>query len=119
MATPQIQLSLTEVVGSSVCVSIEDGTKVHDKIVDAINAGSAVALSFHGVGRLTTAFLNAAVGQLYNEYDEAEVRQRLLPPTGATQEQLTYLKRVVDNAKIFFANRDAISNIVTNTRGDA
>lgn len=118
MTTAPLKLGITEVVGSSICVSIEDGTKLHDAIVAALDQGRPVALSFAGVGRLTTAFLNAAIGQLYNEYDEARVRAGLLPPTNATQEQLSLLKRVVDNAKRFFADRDRISGIVSDHRGD-
>lgn len=114
-----LKLGITEVVGSSICVSIEDGTRLHDAILAAFQRGNPVALSFAGVGRLTTAFLNAAVGQLYNEFDEAEVRERLLPPVGASPEQLSLLKRVVDNAKRFFADRDRINGIVADTRGDA
>ncbi len=118
MSTAPQKLGITEVVGSSICVSIEDGTRVHDAIVSAFNEGRPVALSFAGVGRLTTAFLNAAIGQLYNEYDEDRVRAGLLPPVEASQEQLSLLKRVVDNAKRFFAERDRISGIVADHRGD-
>lgn len=95
------KIRITEVVGSSICVSIEDGTKLHDMIVAAFVTGTAVQLSFAGVGRLTTAFLNTAVGQLYNEYREEDVRTLMLPPEAATPEQLGLLKRVVDNAKLF------------------
>lgn len=99
-------LYITRVTGSAVCVSIEDGTRLHDAIVARIAEGSQVALSFQGVKRLTTAFLNAAVGQLYNEYDEDFVRRHLLPPEDANQDHLRLLKRVVDNAKLFFADPD-------------
>lgn len=111
-------LRITQVVGSNVCVSIEDGTRLHDAILAAFSTNRPVALSFEGVARLTTAFLNASVGQLYNEFEEDDVRRRLLPPVGASQEQLSLLKRVVDNAKRFFADRDRINGIVTDARND-
>lgn len=116
-AAPE-RIRITEVVGSSICVSIEDGNRLHDVIVEAFQKNIPVALSFEGVGRLTTAFLNAAIGQLYNEYAEEDVRARLLPPAGASPEQLSLLKSVVDNAKRFFADRDRISQIVAEARKD-
>ncbi len=116
-ATP-VKIRITEIVGSSICVSVEDATRLHDAIVKAFNTDTQVTLSFEGISRLTTAFLNSAVGQLYNEYSEDQVRKGLLPPEGASQEHLTLLKRVVDNAKLFFANQAKINAIVTETRGD-
>jgi hypothetical protein len=111
-------IRITEIVGSSICVSIVDGTRLHDAIVDAFQSGQAVSLSFEGVGRLTTAFLNAAVGQLYNEYNEDEIRTMLRAPKSASGIQLEILKKVVDNAKRFFAEKNRIDEIVTSHRGD-
>jgi hypothetical protein len=73
---------------------------------------------FLGVSRMTTAFLNAAVGQLYNEYDEDTVRARLAPPINASADHLRLLKRVVDNAKIFFADKDRARQALTDQTGD-
>lgn len=113
-----VKLRITEVVGSSICVSIDDGNRLHDAIIAAFKGSQSVALSFSGVNRLTTAFLNASVGQLYNEFSEAEVRGRLAPPTDASQEQLALLKRVVDNAKRFFQERQRVEDAVGAVRGD-
>lgn len=113
-----VKLRITEVVGSSICVSIDDGNRLHDAILDAFKGRQAVTLSFSGVNRLTTAFLNAAVGQLYNEFSEEQVRGQLAPPADASQEQLALLKRVVDNAKRFFQERDRVEGVVGAVRGD-
>ncbi len=118
MAWTPGSLGITQVVGSSVCVSIEDGTKLHDEIVKRVTSGQKVTLSFNGVQRLTTAFLNAAVGQLYNEFDEDFVRANLLPPVDATQDHLRLLKRVVDNAKLFFSNQDRAREALANQLGN-
>lgn len=99
-------VGLQKIVGSPFCVSIEDGAKVHDVILESIQQNKAVEISFGGVTRLTTAFLNAAVGQLYDSYSEGELREILLPPVDATQEQLRLLVKVVENAKRFFADPD-------------
>ncbi|RIJ65154.1 DUF4325 domain-containing protein [Brevundimonas sp. LPMIX5] len=113
-----VRVSITEIVGSSICVSIDDGNRLHEQIIEHIHKHRPVALSFYGVNRLTTAFLNAAVGQLYNEFTEDEVRARLAPPQDASPEQLALLKRVVDNAKRFFQERQRIADVMGTVRGD-
>lgn len=111
------RLSLTRIVGSPFCVAIDDGNAVHGQIADAIDHGAMAIVSFAGAKRLTTAFLNAAIGQLYNEYQEETVRERLRV-VDASQDDLRLLKRVVDNAKTFFANPQRGEVTLKNLLGD-
>lgn len=85
-----------------VCVAASDGHKVHKVIYLEINKNNRVKISFSGVTRLTTAFLNAAVGQLYGEFSEETIRRHLAPPVDAEAWHLKRLKLVVDRAKVFF-----------------
>lgn len=94
---------LVQVVDSPFCVAIDDGQRVHSEIAGVLDDGQIAVVSFLGVKRLTTAFLNAAIGQLYNEYEEASVRERMRV-VDANQQDLALLKKVVDNAKAFFAD---------------
>lgn len=106
-------LSVTQIAGTGICVSLEDGNRVHERIFSQLQAGNRVILSFFGVTRMTTAFLNAAVGQLYNEFDDQTVRDLLVPEDGTPQDQLRLLKRVADNAKLFFANQERARAILS------
>jgi hypothetical protein len=101
-----ILAKVTAIVGGGLCASSEDGQKVHDKIAPLLREGRAVALSFEGVDTLISAFLNAAVGRLYGEFTEEQIRQ-LLSVRDMSQEDLAILKRVVANAKRYFANKPA------------
>lgn len=112
-------LSVTQIAGTGICVSLEDGNRVHERIFDQMRAGNRVVLSFFGVTRMTTAFLNAAVGQLYNEFDDKTVRDLLVPADGTTQDQLRLLKRVADNAKLFFANQERVRAIISDELGES
>jgi len=94
-------IRVSEVVGSKICVAAEDGHTLHNVIADRIQAKQDVQLSFAGVERLTTAFLNAAIGQLYGEFSEEQIRQHM-QVIDATTAQLSLLKKVVDGAKRFF-----------------
>jgi len=119
MSEPAIRsIVLAKAVGSPFCVSIEDGAAVHEAIITAVERGEKVVLSFAGVSRLTTAFLNAAVGQLYDDFDEARVREFLLPPQDATQEQLRLLVKVVENAKRFFADPERHRALLSSEDGE-
>jgi hypothetical protein len=97
----KLNLSLYEIVGSSLCVASDDGQKVHDRIAVAFREGHGVILSFHNINTLTSAFLNAAIGQLYGEFTEGEIRESLEVADMQPDDQIL-LKRVVDTAKEYF-----------------
>lgn len=101
MKEPQV-VNLVEVACSPYCVSSSDGERVHEIVLARLHANAPVVLSFVGVEDLTTAFLNTAIGQIYGEMDEDVIRQNL-SVSGANNDQLDLLKRVVQRAKAFFA----------------
>ena len=97
----KIVIKVYEVVGSSSCVSVDDGQQVYDQIATAIRNDHKVELSFLNVNSLTSAFLNPAIGQLYGEFSDDKIRQQL-SVTDMQSEDLTLLKRVVETAKRYF-----------------
>lgn len=101
----KIQLKIYDIVGGPIWVSTEDGQKVYEKIVAAFKAGRAVELSFANRGNLITAFLNAAIGQLYNGDYKEEFLRANLTETEITEEDRAMVDRAIDNAKRYFANR--------------
>lgn len=103
----RVTLKIFDIVGGPVWVSTEDGQKVFDKITAAFKAGRAVALSFAHRENLITAFLNAAIGQLYGgEYDEAFLNGHL-EFVDISDDDRAMLERAIANAKRYFANRPA------------
>jgi hypothetical protein len=112
-----VTLRLSSIARGGICVAAEDGNKVHDAIKAEIERGSRVTLSFTGVTRMTTAFLNAAVGQLYGEFTEEHLRQHLAPPMEAENWHLNRLKLVVDRVKQFFKDPNAIKSAFFNATG--
>ncbi|MDP4022045.1 STAS-like domain-containing protein [Methylobacterium sp. NEAU 140] len=83
---------------------------MHDEIFKNISEGKRVFISFSSVTRMTTAFLNAAIGQLYGEFPQEVLRQQLAPPIDADKRQLTQLKLVVDRARAFFSDPERAKN---------
>ncbi len=96
-----LTLSVFEVVGTPLCVASDDGQRVHDRIAAALKEGSNVTVSFLNVSSLTSAFLNAAIGQLYGSFTENEIRSKL-KVKDIEPDDLALLKRVVETAKQYF-----------------
>lgn len=96
-----ITLKIYEIVGSEFCVAADDGQKVHDQIVRALQNNLKVRISFINIERLTSAFLNVAIGQLYGEFPEELLRSNL-SVTDIESDDLDLLKRVIDTAKLYF-----------------
>lgn len=86
------------------CVSADDGQIIHDAIGEIIRTNQSVHVSFDGVSILISAFLNAAIGQLYGEFSEEQIRAQLTV-SGLSPDDLILLKRVIENAKVYFRNR--------------
>ena len=112
-----IQVSTFEVVGGPLCVASNDGQKVYDRLAAALKANRDVALSFHKVTTLTAAFLNAAIGQLYGTFSEEKIRS-LLKVKNVESDDLALLKRVVDNAKLYFGNQRRFDQVFRETLED-
>ncbi|MGE3979320.1 MAG: STAS-like domain-containing protein [Nitrospira sp.] len=100
----EIVVRVFDIVGGPLCVSADDGQALHDKLVPLLREGLKVAISFQRVETLISAFLNAAIGQLYGEFPEDRIRE-LVSVRDMSTEDLTMLKRVIDNAKVYFKNR--------------
>ena len=96
-----ITVRVYDIVGSPLCVSAEDGQRLHSKIAPLLRADRPVSLSFDRVDTIISAFLNAAVGQLYGEFP-AERVDKLLTVTDVTSDDESVLRHVVDNAKVYF-----------------
>lgn len=96
-----IVMSPFEIVGSPLCVASDDGQKVYERIAAALRDKQRVVVSFRNVTSLTSAFLNAAIGQLYGSFSEDFIRAKLQVREMAP-EDLALLKRVVETAKAYF-----------------
>ena len=97
----RLKLSVFEIVGSPLCVAASDGQKVYERLAAIFLEGRQATLSFHHITTLTSAFLNAAVGQLYGRFSEEQIRA-LLAVQDMQSDDLGLLKRVVDTAKLYF-----------------
>jgi hypothetical protein len=94
-----ITINVVNTIGDVYGVEADDGQKVYELISKALRDQKKVTISFLNVEMLTTAFLNTAVGQLYKDFSEFEIRDQL-KVSDLSDSGKVALKRVVDTAKL-------------------
>ena len=112
-----LSISVFEIVGSQLCVASDDGQKVYDRIAVALKERRSVNVSFLNVTGLTSAFLNAAIGQLYGSFTEEQIRS-LLKVRDMQPDDLALLKRVVETAKQYFKDPERFQQAVREVLGE-
>ena len=110
-------INIVNVVGDSFCIEAEDGKKVFELIKKVLTEKRKVTLSFLNVEMLTTAFLNTAIGQLYRDFPEELIKENLRVES-ISQSGLVSLKRVVDTAKLYYKDPDAMQRSINEILGD-
>jgi hypothetical protein len=110
-------ISIVNTVGDVYCVEAEEGQKVFELIKKALDESRSVTLSFLNVQMLTTAFLNTAIGQLYKDFSEEIIKQNI-KVVDISESGLVSLKRVVDTAKLYYKDPDAMQRSINDILGD-
>ena len=101
-AQPTI-IRITDVIGGPICVDAQDGEKVFEAIRDHLKNHEHVTLSFEGVEFVISAFLNVAIGKLYDKFTEDDIKNRFTVD-GMKLEDKTKLERAHKNGKAFYKN---------------
>lgn len=112
------KINIINVVGGQNCIEATDGQKVYDLITKSFNSEKSVTLSFLNVKILTTAFLNTAIGQLYKDYSEENIKLHL-KVIDITQSGLISLKRVVETAKLYYKDPEAMERSIKEILGES
>jgi len=76
-AEKAVKIFVTKAIGDNLCIACEDGQKVYDRIAAAFQEGKKVILSFQDGEDITSAFLAEAIGQLYENFPEAQIEASL------------------------------------------
>jgi hypothetical protein len=104
-------INIVNTIGDVYGVEAEDGQKVFELLVKAFNDKKKVTLSFQNIEMLTTAFLNNAVGQLYKDFQEEYIRENLRV-ADISESGKVALKRVVDTAKLYYKDPEALKRSI-------
>jgi hypothetical protein len=96
-------IRIFEEVGGGSAISVDDGSAIYRKIDAALSQGLKVQLDFQNIDLIITAFLNAAIGQLYSKYS-SEVLNEKLKLINVKPEDVRLFKKVIERAKEFFTH---------------
>ena len=113
----EIIIPVFNTVGNPLCGAAEDGQKVFELIEKALKEGNKVKISFQNVEMLTSAFLNVAIGQLYKDFSEEDIKSKLSVENMAP-EDMALLKRVTTTAKLYFKNPGAMEKSIEDILGE-
>lgn len=106
-----ITINIKNEIGDAYGVEADDGQKIFEHIFKAFKDKKMVVLSFLNIEMLTTAFLNTAVGQLYKDFSEEFIKENL-KVSDISESGKVALKRVVDTAKLFYKDPDALKRSI-------
>jgi len=106
-----VTINIINIIGDQYGVEAQDGQKVYQYIRKAIDNQHKIVLSFLNIQILTTAFLNTAIGQLYKDYTEEQIKKHL-QVVDISDSGKVALKRVVDTAKIYYKDPEALKRSV-------
>ncbi|MFO0793045.1 MAG: STAS-like domain-containing protein [Candidatus Brocadiaceae bacterium] len=112
-----LTISVFNTVGNPFCVEADDGQKVYELIKKALQENRKVKVSFQNVEMLTSAFLNAAIGQLYKDFSEGEIKDKLSVENMA-KEDASLLKRVVNTAKLYYKDPQKMEKSISEILGE-
>ena len=112
-----ITLNLVNIIGDIYGVESEDGQKVFEMIKKTFDDHKKVVVSFQNIEILTTAFLNTAIGQLYKDYDEVFIKENLSVSNISNSGKVA-LKRVVNTAKQYYKDPEAMQRSINEILGD-
>lgn len=98
---------IREIIKGDIAVSTSDGDLVHNLITNSFNNKEIIAIDFDGITIMTTAFLNAAIGQLYSnpDYSDDFLNKHLQLKNVAKEDRILF-SEVVKRAKEYFRDKD-------------
>jgi len=92
------------IIKSDAALTPNAGDKLFEVIDSAIVKKLYVVVDFGSINYITSAFLNAAIGQLYSKYSSDELNEHLKLENLADDDRVL-LKKVIDRAKQYFGDK--------------
>lgn len=110
----QQHLIVRDIIHSELAITTDDGNLVYDSIHKALKEKNQVKLDFKGIGIIITAFLNSAIGRLYENFDSDFLNEYLILENVADEDKNLF-RIVAQRAKEYFADKKGFENSVNNS----
>lgn len=106
-------LKIKDIINRETAVSSDDGDIVYESIVECINSQTIAELDFSEITILTTAFLNSAIGQLYNNFSSEQLNSIISLKNVANEDKILF-KKVIERAKEYFNDKRGFEDSANN-----
>lgn len=107
-------ITVHDIINDDSALTPKSGDVVFYQVMESLKQKNKTIVSFDGIKYITTAFLNAAIGQLYSKFDSAFLNEFL--QVNISEADLPLLQRVLQNARVYFNDKnsfdDALKDIV-------
>ena len=112
--TNEIHLFLKDILQHDKAITYEDGEKVYALISQALTQEKKVILDFQGITIVIPAFLHAAIGELYKDFD-GDFLNNHLTFINIEETNKALLDMTMELAQEYFSNPEAFERAVKNT----
>lgn len=113
MKNDKFTIVIKELINSDTAVSTDDGDLIYKKIDNQLSKNNTVEIDFREITIMTTAFLNAAIGQLYSSYSSETLNKNLQLINVANDDKILF-KKVITRAKEYFSNKNNFNDSADN-----
>lgn len=104
----RVEVLIRDLIKTNFAVTTDDGNQVFDIVNQNLSNNESIILDFKGINLMTTAFLNAAIGQLYsNKKYSSEFLNSNLKLQNVPEQDKALFGMVVKRAKEYFANKES------------
>lgn len=112
-----IPITIADLIGKPRAIAAADGEMVFKEIYPLLKSGTPVVLSFAGIRMVITAFLNAAIGKLYNDLPEEEI-ERLLEVIDLEEAFQPALAHARTWSKAYYADPESLDRSIKEVMED-
>ena len=112
--TDEIYLLLKDILQHDTAITYEDGEKVYALIFQALTEEKKVILDFQGITLVIPAFLHAAIGELYKDFDNDFLNSHLTF-INIEETNKALLDMTMELAQEYFSNLEVFERAIKNT----
>ncbi len=100
-----VMLSVTDIIGDTLCIASEDGQKVYELIAAAFQEGRPVIVNFKNIEETVPACMDTMIAQLYEYFPEVLIASHL-SVINANEEALNDIKNAIYWTKLYLEDRE-------------
>lgn len=105
-------INATKLAGSKFCVSCENGQELYQAIETALRCGKKAYVSFRDASEISSAFLESAIGKLYQgKFTKEELEEKLFIHD-LSEDDKFILEMVIDRIEDYCKNRDYFELVI-------